>query len=49
MDSSDSRLNGSAVEAMKRASPFPPIPPSLKELANEPLIMWFEVSNQIRG
>jgi TonB family protein len=49
LDSSDSRLNSSALEAMKRASPFPPIPISLKDLANEPLIMWFEVSNQVRG
>lgn len=49
LDSSDSRLNASAVEAMKRASPFPPIPESLKDLANEPLIMRFEVSNRVRG
>jgi TonB family protein len=49
LESSDSRLNTSAVEAMKRASPFPPIPESLKDLANEPLIMRFEVSNRVRG
>ncbi|HSE87923.1 MAG TPA: TonB family protein [Candidatus Binatia bacterium] len=49
LESSDSRLNISAVEAMKRASPFPPIPESLKDLANEPLIMRFEVSNRVRG
>jgi TonB family protein len=49
LESSDSRLNASAVEAMKRASPFPPIPDSLKDLANEPLIMRFEVSNRVRG
>ena len=49
LDSSDSRLNASAVDAMKRASPFPPIPESLKDLANEPLIMRFEVSNRVRG
>jgi protein TonB len=49
LESSDSRLNASAVEAMKRASPFPPIPESLKDLANEPLIMRFEVSNRVRG
>ena len=49
LESSDSRLNTSAVEAMKRASPFPPIPDSLKDLANEPLIMRFEVSNRVRG
>jgi TonB family protein len=49
LESSDTRLNASAVEAMKRASPFPPIPESLKDLANEPLIMRFEVSNRIRS
>jgi TonB family protein len=49
LESSDTRLNASAVEAMKRASPFPPIPESLKDLANEPLIMRFEVSNRVRG
>jgi TonB family protein len=49
LESSDIRLNASAVEAMKRASPFPPIPESLKDLANEPLIMRFEVSNRVRS
>jgi TonB family protein len=49
LDSSDARLNRSALDAMRRASPFPPIPPSLKDLANEPLIMSFDVSNRIRG
>ena len=49
VDSSDSRLNASAVEAMKRASPFPPIPENLKELANEPLIIRFTVSIRVRG
>ncbi len=49
LESSDARLNASALAAMKRASPFPPIPESLKDLANEPLIMRFEVTNRIRG
>lgn len=50
LDSSDTRLNTSAIEAMKRASPFPPIPESLaKELANEPLIVRFKVSIRVRG
>jgi TonB family protein len=50
LDSSDARLNASAIEAMKRASPFPPIPDSLaKELANEPLIVRFKVSIRVRG
>jgi TonB family protein len=49
IESSDSRLNSSAIDAMKRASPFPPIPESLKvHIANEPLIMTFEVTNKIR-
>ena len=49
LESSDNKLNASAVEAMRRASPFPPIPESLKDLVNEPLIMRFEVSNRVRG
>jgi TonB family protein len=49
LESSDSRLNASAVEAMKRASPFPTIPESLKDLANEPMIMRFAVSIRVRG
>jgi TonB family protein len=49
VDSSDTKLNASAVDAMRRASPFPPIPESLKDLANEPLIMLFEVSNRLRS
>jgi TonB family protein len=50
LDSSDNRLNTSAIDAMKRASPFPPIPDSLaKELANEPLIVRFKVSIRVRG
>jgi TonB family protein len=49
LESSDPRLNASAIEAMKRASPFPPIPESLKELANEPLRMQFTVTIAVRG
>ena len=50
LDSSDARLNSSAVEAMKRASPFPPMPENLaKDLANEPLIVRFKVSIRVRG
>jgi TonB family protein len=48
-DSSDARMNTSAVEAMRRASPFPPIPENLKELANEPLRMQFTVTVGVRG
>lgn len=49
LESSDPRLNSGAVEAMKKASPFPPIPESLKDLANEPLRMQFTVTVGIRG
>ena len=49
VDSTDARLNASAVEAMKRASPFPPIPDTLKDLANSPLRMLFTVTIGVRG
>jgi TonB family protein len=49
LDSTDARLNASAVDAMKRASPFAPIPESLKDLANTPLRMQFTVSIGVRG
>jgi TonB family protein len=49
LESTDARLNASAVEAMKRASPFAPIPESLKDLANTPLRMQFTVSIGVRG
>jgi TonB family protein len=49
LESTDARLNASAVEAMKRASPFPPIPETLKDLANTPLRMQFTVSIGVRG
>lgn len=49
LESSDPRLNSSAIDAMKKASPFPPIPESLKELAGEPLIIRFTVSIRVRG
>jgi TonB family protein len=49
LDSTDARLNASAIEAMKRASPFAPIPESLKDLANTPLRMQFTVSIGVRG
>jgi hypothetical protein len=34
---------------MRKASPFPPMPESLKDLANEPLRMQFTVSIAVRG
>lgn len=49
LDSTDPRINGSALEAMKKASPFPPIPESLKDLAGESLIIRFTVDIRIRG
>ena len=49
LESTDARLNASAVEAMKRAAPFPPIPDSLKDLANTPLRMQFTVTIGVRG
>jgi TonB family protein len=49
LDSTDARLNASAVEAMRRASPFPPIPENLKDLANTPLRMQFTVTIGVRG
>lgn len=49
MDSTDSRLNSSALEAMRKASPFPPMPENLQYLAGEPLIVTFTVSIRVRG
>ena len=49
LESTDARLNASAVEAMKRAAPFAPIPESLKDLANTPLRMQFTVTIGVRG
>jgi protein TonB len=49
LDSSDARLNSSALDAIRRASPFPPIPESLKDLANEPMIIRFEVAIRVRS
>lgn len=49
LESTDSRLNASAVEAMQRAAPFSPIPENLKDLANTPLRMQFTVTIGVRG
>lgn len=49
LESTDVRMNASAVEAMKRASPFAPIPESLKDLADTPLRMQFTVTVGVRG
>jgi TonB family protein len=45
-DSTDDRLSKSALEAIKRASPFPSIPENLKRLAGEPLVIKFAVSTK---
>lgn len=47
-ESTDSRISSSAIDAMKRASPFEPIPDSLSELVNEPLIIMFRVRSRYR-
>ena len=49
VESTDPKINASALEAMKKASPFPPIPESLRDLADEPLIIRFTVAVRIRG
>jgi TonB family protein len=46
VNSTDERLNSSAIEAMNRASPFPPIPDDLKRLVGNPLVMKFAVSSK---
>jgi TonB family protein len=48
-DSTDARLNSSAVLAMKTASPFPPIPNSLKDLAGWPLRMRFSIDFGVKS
>jgi TonB family protein len=49
VESTDPTINASALEAMKKASPFPPIPENLKDLAGEPLIIRFTVAIRLRG
>lgn len=50
IQTTDPRLNTSALEAMRRASPFPPIPQRLIEhIANEPIGITFTVTSGIRG
>jgi TonB family protein len=43
VESTDARLNSSAIEAINRASPFSRIPEDLKRLAGEPMVMKFTV------
>ncbi len=42
-DSTHSKLAQGVLEAVRRASPFPPIPESLKDLAGRPLRIKFEI------
>jgi TonB family protein len=44
VSSSSGVLNGSALAAMKQASPFPPLPVKFKALAGQPLVMSFTVT-----
>jgi TonB family protein len=44
--SNNAMLNASAVEAMHRASPFPPIPEKFRALVGQPLILKFTVTIQ---
>jgi TonB family protein len=44
LNSSNAALDASALAAMERASPFPPIPDTLRQLAGEPLTMIFTVT-----
>lgn len=46
VSSTNSKLNESAVQAMNRASPFPPIPEKFKALVGQPLILIFTVKVQ---
>ncbi|MEX0803918.1 MAG: TonB C-terminal domain-containing protein [Candidatus Binatia bacterium] len=48
VDTSDPRLNTSAVQAIRMAAPFPPIPATLKELAGEPLRVRFNIDFGIK-
>lgn len=43
VDSTEPRLSNGAMQAMRKASPFPPIPESLKELTGWPLRMRFTI------
>jgi TonB family protein len=47
-DSTDPRLASGAIQAMRTASPFPPIPESLRELTGWPLRMRFNVEFGIK-
>jgi TonB family protein len=43
VSSSSATLNESALSAMKRAAPFPPLPHKFRALAGQPLVMSFTI------
>jgi TonB family protein len=50
LDSTDPRLERSAAQAMREASPFPPIPENLREhLAGTPLRMKFSIDFGVKS
>lgn len=49
VEASEPRLRASAVEAMRRASPFPPVPEHLKHLAGQEIGIRFKVDLGLRG
>lgn len=49
LDTSDPRLNSTALQAVRRASPFPPIPDSLRELAGSPLRIRFNIDFGVKS
>ena len=46
VSSSSGTLNDSALAAMKKAAPFPPLPAKFRTLAGQPLVMSFTVTIQ---
>jgi TonB family protein len=44
VSSSSATLNESALSAMRRASPFPPLPAKFRALAGQPLVLSFTVT-----
>lgn len=49
VESTDPRIDTTALEAMKRASPFPPVPESLKHIAGDEIGIWFTIQLGVKG
>lgn len=49
VESTDPRIDGTALQAMKRASPFPPIPEGLKHIAGDEIGIWFTIQLGVQG